>query len=72
MNEFIYKLLIEREDNTIKPTHLPVQHTRDKSRCLERSELKLKFRLASNVKLSHLLFHVSFWNAKEAASWNEV
>lgn len=57
-------------NNPTKPTDLSVQDTCDESRFSERSELKLKLRFASNVEFSHLLFHVSFWDTKEAASWN--
>ena len=71
MNEVTYcKLRIERVDNTVKPADLSVQDTCDESRLMERPELKLHLGLASDVELSHLLFHMSFWNTKEAASWN--
>ena len=70
INEVTCELRVERVNNTVKPTDLSVQDTCDESRFLERSELKLKLRFTSNVKFSHLLFHVSFWNTKEAAAWD--
>ena len=53
-------------------TNLAVQNDSNKSCFKECSELKLHLWLASNVKASHLLLHMTFSNAKETDSRNKV